>query len=115
MNEIPRKFTETFLNKEVRERVAHEWKKRPEKLYRRVCHFPDELFKNEYLDKSPTIEGNEPCYILTGQEIKESIFSEADKWIGIGSGVLIITTSGSKFYAESEATKGHPYVSYAGG
>ena len=115
MKEIPKQFVESFVMKDARERVVHEWKKNPEKLFLKVCHSPGELFKSEFKAKQPTIDPNESCYYLAGRNIHESTFSEAEKWVGIGSGVLIVTTTGSKFYAESESTKGHPSISYAGG
>ena len=113
MNEIPIKFIETYIMKECRDRVKHEWKNKPEKLFYKVCHSPEELFKNEYKGRSPAIELNEKCFFLFGRKVNQSLYSEADKFIGSGSGMLVISVTGDKFYAESESTKGYPFVSYA--
>jgi len=116
MKEAPEAFIETFIQKSCRERVAHEWKKKQEKLYYKVCHKPEELFISKYEGKKSNIKENENCYVLLGGNVMEQMpFHEAKEYIGCGDGVLIVTLNGSMFYAESESTKGHPYVTYANG
>jgi len=115
MKKAPTAFIESFIQKEHRERVSHEWCKKEEKLYYKICHNSEELFKPECSGRASTINSNESCFMLSGSRINEVLYSEAEKKIDTGYGVLIVTTSGNKFYAESESTKGYPSVSYAGG
>jgi hypothetical protein len=63
-----------------------------------------------------SIDDEETCYVLMGVGgIRKMPFSEAKKNIGHGTGILVVTIDGSKFYAESEYIKGFPTERYSSG
>ena len=98
--------------KKCHERVKHEWKNKPEKLFYKICHTPESLFKKECKGKLSTLDLNEECFFLAGRKVNQALYSEAEKFVGSGNGILIISVTGTKFYTESESTKGHPSISH---
>lgn len=114
MDKVPENFANHFVRKDIRERVIHEWKKKPEKLHARICHSANDMFDDRYKNQIASFESNEKCFILNGRNIELSTFQEAESYLGIGSGVLIVSENGNKFIAETESSKGVPYETYAG-
>lgn len=115
MPALPDRFLQRFVRKEVRDRVAHEWKQKPDKLHDRICHHADELFADYLRGGHADFGSDEIVLVLSRQATKEISFSEAERHLGCGDGVLIVSTDGSRFLVETESGKGHPYEIYAGG
>lgn len=98
----------------MRDRVAHEWRKKPNVLHYRVCHKADELFLAEYKGKRVRFEDEELVHVLAPGAQGEMKYEDAKRFIGFGDGVLIVNVVGDKFFAETEAGKGAPSEYYAG-
>lgn len=108
------KFVSKFVLKAMQERVKHEWSKKPDKLYERICHHANELFDKSLKNKKVHFGEGEKCYIFRGGKLEIVEFREANLSLGCGNGALVVAETGEKFIAETESNKGHPYESYAG-
>jgi hypothetical protein len=109
-------FSARFVRPEFRTRFVHEAVKKPDKLYARVCHNIDDLFKESLANGRCTFNGTDPCIMLAGLKgFRAATWSEAHRLMGLGDGLLVIGSGGTKFYAETEAMQGAPSVSYAAG
>jgi hypothetical protein len=114
--EAPRQFIERYIRREMRERVAHEWEKKPDRLKWRASHASAEIFEDRFKSEALSMNDEETCYVLKGVgEIREMSFSEAKKYIRDPMGILVVTTDGSKFYARSEYHHGIPTETYSSG
>ena len=111
--EIPQPFLERFVLEPMRRRVEHEWRKKPDKLHSRICHAASDLFDARFLTGEASFESDEEVFVLAGGHPVSLKYSEAEAELGSGSGVLIVAASGEKFVAETESTKGTPFVVYA--
>lgn len=117
MTQIPHLFVECFIRKAMRERVAHEWIKKPGTLHYRICHKADELFLAKLKGGTVTFTSEEPVFMLcigTQDHLNVIPFAEAEKKLAYGGGLLIISEDGHKFIAETEAEIGLPSIRYAG-
>jgi hypothetical protein len=72
------------------------------------------LFKEQFRNGHAEFRGDEHVLFLCGSNIDEIPFSEAKEYLSVGYGTLIVATDGSRFIAETESEKGHPYEIYAG-
>ncbi len=108
-------FASAFIKRSFRDRFVHEAIKKQDKLLARVCHNPDDLFEASLLNGNCSYEPSEACLVLSDfTGFRSSTWAEAQGVMGLGDGVLIIGAAGSKFYAETEASKGVPSVVFAG-
>lgn len=98
----------------MRDRVAHEWRKKPARLHYRICHKSEELFLKQYKGKRVTFQDHEEVMYLCGTKTHEGVFAEAAEHLGFGMGVLIVALDGSKFIAETEYEQGFPSEVYGG-
>lgn len=98
----------------MRDRVAHEWEKKPDKLHYRICHQADRVFADNFRGGHTDFGSNEVVLVQSGSQPREIRFSEAEKRLGCGYGVLNVSTDGSRFLAETESGKHHPYEVYGG-
>lgn len=114
MASLPDHFVQRFVRREMRDRVAHEWEKKPDKLHFRICHNADALFADSFRGGHADFGSDEIVLALSGSTTKEIPFSESQKYLGCGRGVLIVSTDGSRFLAETESGKDQPYEIYAG-
>ena len=89
----------------MRERVAHEWKKKPVKLHYRVCHKAHELFSENFRGGQAVFASDEKVLFLCGNNTWELPFSEAQSYLGRGYGILIVASDGSRFIAETESVR----------
>lgn len=109
-------FAAAFVRPAFRDRFIHEAARRPETLLARVCHDPDLLFEASLAKGQCSYELSEACLILSSPKgFRASSWAEAHRAMGLGDGFLVIGNGGGKFYAETEATKGVPSVTFAGG
>lgn len=98
-------FATNFVKENLRDRFLHEALKKPTKLQARICHGLDELFPEKYKNGSALFEPETPCLLLGRRsKFEETIWREASKQLGFGDGVLVISSTGRQFYAESEGT-----------
>ena len=114
MKPLPENFIEQFIQKRMRDRVAHEWRKKPDRLHYRICHKSAELFLNQYKGKRVTFHDHEEVLYLCGTQRCEGVFAEAARYLGSGTGILIVTLDGGKFIAETEYESGFPSEMYGG-
>jgi len=114
MESIPFRFLEKFVRKNLRDRIEHEWRKKPEKLHYRICHKAEEVFPDNLKHDRVEFSSDEMVYLLLGGKPRLVPFSEAESHLGCGDGVLIIEETGSKFIAETESSHGAPYETYSG-
>lgn len=98
----------------MRDRVAHEWKNKPEKLHYRICHKAEELFEPQFKKGRAAFQKDETVLFLCASETELLPFREAEQFLGRGMSVLIVDLDGSKFIAETETEKEHPYETFAG-
>ena len=68
MRTLPEQFLNRFIRKEMRDRAAHEWKKKPSRLHYRICHKVTELFKDQYKNRHAEFRGDETVLFLCGSE-----------------------------------------------
>lgn len=114
MRPLPEEFIQRFIRKPMRDRVAHEWKKKPERLHYRVYHKADEIFPETLKGGVVDFDVDETVLFLCGTITKEVPYSEAVSYLGSGMGALVVAVDGKKFTAETETEKGHPFETYAG-
>ena len=108
-------FDEKFVISNVRARFLHEALKKPERLHARICHAITELFESKYSGRELKSSPEQQCLILSGRKgFTITTWHEASKNIGRGEGLLVVSVDGMSFYAETEATKGKPSISYSG-
>lgn len=110
---ILNEFSVRFVRKALRERVVHEALKKPRKLQARVCHEISDVFDEKYKGGAPRIGDDDRCLFLGWSgEIVELTWREArERMASGGGGYLVINSTGTAFYAETE---GYPAVVYAG-
>ena len=109
-------FASAFVVPAFRDRFVHEAARRPDKLLARVCHNPDDLFEASLAKGRCSFELSEACLILSSPKgFRASTWAEAHRAMGLGDGLLVIGAAGGKFYAETEATRGAPSITFAGG
>jgi len=77
MRTLLEQFIQRFVRKEMRERVAHEWKKKSVKLHYRVCHKGRELFSENFRGGQAVFASDEKVLFLCGSNAWELPFSEA--------------------------------------
>jgi hypothetical protein len=98
-------FAAHFVKENLRERFLHEALKKPTKLQARICHGINELFPEQYKNGSAHFEPETPCLLLGRRsKFEETTWREASKQIGFGDGVLVISSTGRQFYAETEGS-----------
>jgi len=112
--EILKKFAERFVEKHFRDRFLHEAQKKPQDLHSRICHGIEKVFNSKFTGGSITYHLADKCWILAGNEMKETTWALAEKQMGLGNGLLIIDATGRKFHAETEAESHNPSKIYAG-
>ncbi len=96
-------FATNFVKEDMRERFLHEAIKKPAKLQVRICHSFDALFPAQYKNASVRFEPESSCLVFGRRpKFEETTWQEASKQIGFGDGVLVISSNGRQFYAESE-------------
>lgn len=109
-------FASAFVMPAFRDRFVHEALKRPDTLLARVCHTPGDLFEASLARGRCSFELSEPCLILSSPRgFRSSRWAEAHRAMGLGDGFLVVGVAGAKFYAETEATRGTPSITFAGG
>ena len=109
-------FSTRFVRPEFRDRFVHEAVKKPEKLHARICHSIGDLFEDSLANGQCVFNDAEPCMLLSGLKgFRAATGAEARRLMGLGDGLLVIGSGGGKFYAETEASKGAPSVSYGAG
>jgi hypothetical protein len=106
-------FSMRFVRKALRERFVHEALKKPRKLQARVCHEISEIFDDKYKGSTPRIGDDEQCLFLgwSGQVVELTWREACEKMADGGGGYLVINSTGTAFYAETE---GYPAFVYAG-
>ncbi len=111
---------ETFASKHVqrsfRDRFLHEAINKPIKLQSRICHTINDVFPDSYRDGVCPFSPDEICIPITGTGVdsfKEYRWSEVLKEVTLGFGLLVISTDGSKFYAETEHDYRCPSIPYS--
>lgn len=114
MPTLPDQFVQRFVRKEMRDRVAHEWEKKPDKLHYRICDQADEVFADNFRGGHADFGGDEVVLALSGSRTQEVRFFEAERYLGCGDGVLIVAADGSRFLAETESGTHRPYEMYGG-
>ncbi|MAT68100.1 MAG: hypothetical protein CMJ58_01100 [Planctomycetaceae bacterium] len=114
MPELPQTFVDHFIRKPLRERVAHEWRKRPERLEYRICHRAHELFPVSLKGGTARFDADEMVLVLRGTETEEMPYSAVEPYLNCGLGVLVVSRDGRRFLAETEAGPGRPCEVYAG-
>lgn len=98
----------------MRERVAHEWVKKPERLEYRVCHHIETLFDEKYRGVSIPLDPESMVFVLRGLRGEDQPISVAEvDGIGLGS-LLLVAEDGSWFYAETECMYQVPVVVWSG-
>ncbi len=87
-----------------RERFLHEAAKRPDKLNKRICHHPHELFLVKFYNGKVTFDPDEPCLVLKSTKgFQEMLWGDIEGKTGSYGGLLVISLQSPKFYAETEA------------
>jgi hypothetical protein len=114
MKSTIKKFSDKFVNKNLQTRIEHEFQNKPGKLYERICHDADSLFQSKFKNSSIEFDENEICYIFRGGKPELVKFHEANRFLGNGDGVLIVSENGQKFIAETEYQKGYPSEIFSG-
>ncbi len=114
MSTLPEQFLKKFIRKEMRDRVVHEWRKKPAGLHYRFCYKATELFNDQYKNGRAEFRAEETVLLLRGEETHLIPFSEAEQYLGTGYGVLIVELNGSEFIAETGTEKGDPSETSAG-
>jgi len=113
--EVFRTFADSFVLPDVRERFLHEAAQRPEKLYQRICHNIGDVFPPALATNKITFDHSAECFLLQGlRGFTVTTWGEASRHMGLGEGCLIIDATGKTFYAETEAVRGCPSITYAG-
>jgi hypothetical protein len=102
-DEILKKFAGRFVEKNSHDRMLHEAKKKPQDLHTRICHGIEKVFSSKYAGSSITYQLEDKCLILSGNNIEETTWALAEKQMGLGNGLLIIDSTGGKFYEETES------------
>ena len=99
-------FASHFVSESFRERFASEALKKPDKLHERVCHQMTKLFPEKYKNGSIQFEHDAPCLMLGGSRavFRETTWRAAAAEMNMYGGILVIDSSGKKFYAETEGT-----------
>jgi hypothetical protein len=97
-------FASCFVIEGFRSRFLHEAIKKPDKLHGRICHHIDDVFPEKYRGHLVRFKDDDPCLVLGwGRGIRESTWGEAAHFMSRGGGLLVIDSTGRKFYAETEA------------
>jgi hypothetical protein len=107
-------FAENFVVSSFRDRFVHEAIRKPGKLQGRICHAIHEVFVETYLSEVCPFRPEDSCIPITGTGV-ESL--KEDLWSNVatrGFGLLVIAPDGTKFFAETEAEKSHPSITYSG-
>jgi hypothetical protein len=110
-------FAENFIVSSFRDRFVHEAIRKPGKLQGRICHAIHEVFVETYLSEVCPFRPEDSCIPITGtgvESLKEDLWSNVEKLATRGFGLLVIAPDGTKFFAETEAEKGHPSLTYSG-
>ena len=115
-----RQLLETFTSKHVRrdfrERFIHEAFKKPGKLQSRIFHRIHDVFADSYRDRTCPFGPDEICIPITGTGVDSF---EKYRWAEIqgkatpGFGLLVISSDGSRFYAETEHDYRCPSIVYS--
>jgi hypothetical protein len=96
---LPEQFLTRFVKRDMRERVAHEWVKKPDRLWGRICHHMETLFDDKYCGVEIALDKESRVFVLPGEDQPIRV-AEVE---GIGSGsLLLVAVDGSWFYAETE-------------
>ncbi|MBK1884229.1 hypothetical protein JIN85_17550 [Luteolibacter pohnpeiensis] len=109
-------FAANHVQRSFRERFVHEALKKKGKLQSRICHTINDVFADSYRDGSCPFDPDEPCIPITGtgvNSMEEYRWSEVQSAATSGFGLLVISTDGSKFYAETEHDYRCPSVVYS--
>lgn len=100
--QIIQAFSRAFVVKNFRNRFVHEAIKKPARLHQRICHGIEDVFPIAYKNCSIQFLPDEPCLILwSNLRLEKSTWSQVQQ-VGNGDGILVISLSQLKFYAETE-------------
>ncbi len=81
-----------------RERFLHEAAKRPDKLNKRICHPPHELFLVKFYNGKVTFNADEPGLALESTKgFQEMLWREIEGKTGSYGGLLVISLQSPKF------------------
>jgi hypothetical protein len=99
-------FASQFVVHEFRDRFVHEATRQPAKLRARICHETDRViparFKNGVAHGAP----GETWLLLESDGFRATTWEEVSERMRAGSGMLALSSSGDRFYAESEDSSG---------
>ncbi|MFI4855473.1 MAG: hypothetical protein ACIAQF_10920 [Phycisphaerales bacterium JB065] len=108
---LPEQFLSRFVKRGMRERVAHEWVKKPVRLETRICHHMETLFDEKYRGVEIPLDPESRVFVLRGED--QSIRVAEVEGIGSGS-LLLVAEDGSWFFAETELMYQVPVVVWSG-
>ncbi|GAB3317237.1 hypothetical protein [Luteimonas notoginsengisoli] len=109
-------FAQRYVVADFRDRFLHEALKRPEKLHSRICHSIGDLFPASLAGAAAPFSSEDPCLVLEGAGgFRATTWAALPRHVGLGEGLLVVGSDGSRFYAETEAMKGSPSVVYGHG
>jgi hypothetical protein len=98
-------FAANHVQPWFRERFLHEALNKNGKLQSRICHTIGDVFADSYRDGSCPFGLGEACIPITGAGInhfEDYCWSELQSAATPGFGLLVISTDGCKFFAETE-------------
>jgi hypothetical protein len=109
-------FAARFVDPAFRERFVHEAMKKPERLATRICHSIQDVLSDTYLSGVTPFEAQDRCVPISGTDLdlRECSWADLSPYVNRGTGVLIASKAGDRFYAETESEHGAPYLVYSG-
>jgi hypothetical protein len=109
-------FAANHVQRSFRERFVHEALNKNGKLQSRICHTIKDVFDDSYRNGSCPFEPDEACIPITGSgvdSLEEYRWSDVQSAATSGFGLLVISTDGCKFYAETEHEYRCPSIIYS--
>ena len=109
-------FAANHVQRSFRERFVHEALNKNNKLQSRICHTIEDVFAETYRDGSCPFDPDKACIPITGTGVDSLVeyrWGDVQSAATPGFGLLVISTDGSKFYAETEHDYRCPPIIYS--
>jgi hypothetical protein len=116
ITDLLKTFAANHVQRSFRERFVHEALKHNSRLQSRICHTIEDIFAGSYRDGSCPFSHDEVCIPITGTGIEtfvEYLWNDLRIAAQPRFGLLVISTDGCKFYAETEHEYRCPSVIYS--